>query len=56
MTIKIICADCGKEIGKKEGEVEGGITHSTCRKCTNAFNEKTRLIKLARELAKHSLK
>lgn len=39
MTVKIICAWCKKDMGEKEGEVEGGITHTICPKCSKKEKE-----------------
>jgi len=31
--MKIICAVCGKDMGKKDGKGVDGISHSYCEKC-----------------------
>ena len=36
MSIKIICAWCGKDLGTKEGESGGTISHGICPECVRA--------------------
>lgn len=31
--IEIICAYCGKKMGKKDGEGVSGVSHSICEEC-----------------------
>ncbi|MCH8864040.1 MAG: hypothetical protein IIB13_01575 [Chloroflexi bacterium] len=31
--MKIVCAWCGKSLGKKDGRGEKGVSHGLCREC-----------------------
>ena len=38
--IKIICCQCKKHIGFKNGKGESGVSHGLCRACYKLWNQK----------------
>ena len=38
--MKIVCAWCGKDIGKKDGKGKEGVTHGLCQECFDKMKVK----------------